>query len=123
MSGFDTTYRIRLGNYRVVYIVDDAARVITVTRVGHRRGVYRSLVPISEARAHLSRLVRESADDDVVLMNHGRPAAILISAERYESLMEELEDLRDRLSVHEREHVTMPLDKLGAELGVDIGRV
>lgn len=39
------------------------------------------------------------------------------------SLMEELEDLRDRLSVHEREHVTMPLDKLGAELGVDIGRV
>ncbi|KBH03738.1 prevent-host-death family protein [Mycobacterium tuberculosis variant africanum MAL010120] len=82
-----------------------------------------SLVPISEARAHLSRLVRESADDDVVLMNHGRPAAILISAERYESLMEELEDLRDRLSVHEREHVTMPLDKLGAELGVDIGRV
>lgn len=82
-----------------------------------------SLVPISEAHAHLSRLVRESADDDVVLMNHGRPAAILISAERYESLMEELEDLRDRLSVHEREHVTMPLDKLGAELGVDIGRV
>lgn len=80
-----------------------------------------SLVPISEARAHLSRLVRESADDDVVLMNHGRPAAI--PAERYESLMEELEDLRDRLSVHEREHVTMPLDKLGAELGVDIGRV
>ncbi|CCK62345.1 type II toxin-antitoxin system RelE family toxin [Mycobacterium canetti] len=41
MSGFDTTYRIRLGNYRVVYIVDDAARVITVTRVGHRREVYR----------------------------------------------------------------------------------
>ncbi|MFV3829838.1 type II toxin-antitoxin system RelE family toxin [Mycobacterium tuberculosis] len=41
MSGFDTTYRIRLGNCRVVYIVDDAARVITVTRVGHRRGVYR----------------------------------------------------------------------------------
>ncbi|WP_234821878.1 type II toxin-antitoxin system RelE/ParE family toxin [Mycobacterium tuberculosis] len=41
MSGFDTTYRIRLGNYRVVYIVDDAARVITVTRFGHRRGVYR----------------------------------------------------------------------------------
>lgn len=125
MSGFDTTYRIRLGNYRVVYIVDDAARVITVTRRTPKGGLpmTSSLVPISEARAHLSRLVRESADDDVVLMNHGRPAAILISAERYESLMEELEDLRDRLSVHEREHVTMPLDKLGAELGVDIGRV
>lgn len=80
------------------------------------------LVPISEARAHLSRLVRDAANDDVVLMNHGRPAAILISAERYESLLEELEDMRDRLSVHEREHVTMPLDKLSAELGLDISR-
>jgi len=54
-----------------------------------------NLVPISEARARLSRLVREAADRDIVLMNHGRPAAILISAERYESLLEELEDLRD----------------------------
>jgi antitoxin StbD len=77
-----------------------------------------NLVPISQARAHLSRLVKESAEDDVVLMNHGRPAAILIAADRYESLLEELEDLRDRLSVHEREHVTMPFDKFVAELGI-----
>jgi mRNA interferase RelE/StbE len=41
LSGFDTTFRIRIGNYRVVYIVDDAVRAITVTRVGHRREVYR----------------------------------------------------------------------------------
>ncbi len=37
MSGFDTTYRIRLGNYRVVYIVDFTQRVITVTRVGQSK--------------------------------------------------------------------------------------
>jgi prevent-host-death family protein len=77
-----------------------------------------NLVPISEARARLSRLVREAADRDIVLMNHSRPAAVLISAERYESLLEELEDLRDRLSVHEREHISMPLEKLVAELGL-----
>lgn len=77
-----------------------------------------NLVPISEARARLSKLVRESAEDDVVLMNHGRPAAILVSPDRYESLLEELEDLRDRLSVHEREHVTMPVSKLVAELAI-----
>lgn len=76
------------------------------------------LVPISEARARLSKLVREAADQDVVLMNHGRPAGILISPERYESLLDELEDLRDRLSVHERERVTMPLSKLAIELGI-----
>ena len=34
-------YRIRVGVFRVVYIVDDAAAVVTVTRVGHRREVYR----------------------------------------------------------------------------------
>jgi mRNA interferase RelE/StbE len=41
LSGFDAAYRVRVGNYRIVYIVDDSVRVITVTRVGHRRDVYR----------------------------------------------------------------------------------
>jgi antitoxin StbD len=76
------------------------------------------LVPISQARARLSKLAREVAEDDIVLMNHGRRAAVLISFDRYESLLDELEDLRDRLSVHEREHVTMPLSKFAAELGI-----
>jgi len=77
-----------------------------------------TLVPISEARAQLSKLVRFAADEDVTLMNHGRPAAILISPARYEAMIEEIEDLRDRLSVHERDHVTMPFSKLVAELGI-----
>jgi len=34
-------YRIRIGEYRVVYAVDDAARVVTVARIAHRREVYR----------------------------------------------------------------------------------
>lgn len=33
--------RIRVGEYRIVYFVDDAARVVTVARIGHRREVYR----------------------------------------------------------------------------------
>ncbi|MBY0440703.1 MAG: type II toxin-antitoxin system prevent-host-death family antitoxin [Mycobacteriaceae bacterium] len=77
-----------------------------------------TLVPISQARAQLSKLVRQTADQDVILMNHGRPAAILMSAARHEALLEEIEDLRDRLSVHERDHVTMPFSKLIAELGI-----
>jgi mRNA interferase RelE/StbE len=35
-------YRIRQGVYRIVYSVDDAAIVIEVIKVGHRREVYRS---------------------------------------------------------------------------------
>lgn len=36
-------YRARVADYRVVYEIDDSARAITVTRVRHRRDVYRKL--------------------------------------------------------------------------------
>ena len=34
-------YRVRVGEYRILYAVDDAAQVVTVARVRHRRDVYR----------------------------------------------------------------------------------
>jgi mRNA interferase RelE/StbE len=34
-------WRIRVGNYRVVYEIDDAARIVTVLKVAHRKDVYR----------------------------------------------------------------------------------
>jgi mRNA interferase RelE/StbE len=39
----EPTYRIRMGDYRVLYPVDDAERVVTVVRVGHRLDVYRGI--------------------------------------------------------------------------------
>ena len=36
-------HRIGVGEYRVVYAVADAVLVVTVTRVRHRREVYRGL--------------------------------------------------------------------------------
>lgn len=33
-------WRIRVGNYRVIYEIDDTAQVITIMHVGHRRDVY-----------------------------------------------------------------------------------
>jgi mRNA interferase RelE/StbE len=42
LSGSDG-FRIRIGNYRVIYIVDDTVRIVTVTRVGHRRDIYRGI--------------------------------------------------------------------------------
>lgn len=35
--------RVRAGDYRVIYAVDDAARTVRVVVVGHRREIYRSL--------------------------------------------------------------------------------
>lgn len=34
-------YRIRQGDYRIVYAIDDTARVVTIVKIGHRREVYR----------------------------------------------------------------------------------
>ena len=34
-------YRVRVGDYRVVYAVDDTERLVIVARIAHRRGVYR----------------------------------------------------------------------------------
>lgn len=40
LSGADK-YRLRQGDYRVVYGVDDAALTILIVKIGHRRDVYR----------------------------------------------------------------------------------
>ncbi len=34
-------YRLRVGDYRVLYTIDDALQKIEVSAVGHRREVYR----------------------------------------------------------------------------------
>ncbi len=34
-------WRIRVGDYRVLYDIDDAAHNVTVVHIGHRRNVYR----------------------------------------------------------------------------------
>jgi mRNA interferase RelE/StbE len=34
-------YRIRVGDYRIVYAVDDEERLVIVARIAHRRDVYR----------------------------------------------------------------------------------
>lgn len=35
-------YSARRGTYRVIYRIDDAARIVTVVDIGHRRDVYRT---------------------------------------------------------------------------------
>lgn len=37
----DEKYRIRQGNYRILYIIEDEIITITVVKVAHRRDVYR----------------------------------------------------------------------------------
>ncbi|HLG12950.1 MAG TPA: type II toxin-antitoxin system RelE/ParE family toxin [Blastocatellia bacterium] len=41
LSGEENKYRVRQGNYRIVYSVDDHARLVLVTKIGDRKEVYR----------------------------------------------------------------------------------
>lgn len=40
LTGSHGLWRIRIGDYRVVYTVDDQQRVVRVAAAGHRRDVY-----------------------------------------------------------------------------------
>jgi mRNA interferase RelE/StbE len=41
IKGHRPYLRVRAGDYRIIYAVDDAIRIVTVARVQHRREVYR----------------------------------------------------------------------------------
>ena len=41
LKGGSNAYRIRVGDYRVIYSVKDAVLVVAIERVRHRREVYR----------------------------------------------------------------------------------
>ena len=41
LEGGDKEYRIRTGDYRIVYRIEDAFLVIEVIQIGHRKDVYK----------------------------------------------------------------------------------
>jgi mRNA interferase RelE/StbE len=40
LKGYKDQWRLRIGDWRVVYVVEDKARLVSVTRIAHRREVY-----------------------------------------------------------------------------------
>ena len=43
LSGSDGRYRLRVGDYRILYLVNDRLGIVYVTHIRHRRDVYRRL--------------------------------------------------------------------------------
>jgi mRNA interferase RelE/StbE len=41
LEGDESLYRVRVGEYRIVYEIRDKILVVLVLKVGHRKGVYR----------------------------------------------------------------------------------
>ena len=43
LAGEDNFWRIRIGQYRVVYRIDDERLLVLVVRVAHRKDAYRGM--------------------------------------------------------------------------------
>ena len=41
LKGEDKTWRVRVGKYRILFQIDDAAKAVVIVGVGHRREIYR----------------------------------------------------------------------------------
>lgn len=75
---------------------------------------------VSEARERLSEAVETAHTEAVVLERYGRPAAVLISPERYEELVAAAEDAEDVAAFDAamaEEGPNIPWDEVKAELG------
>ena len=41
LVGFENEWRLRVGDYRILYVVDDGSRQFVIARIAHRREAYR----------------------------------------------------------------------------------
>ncbi len=41
LTGLSNYYRIRIGNHRIIYSIQDSILIIEIIKIGHRKDVYR----------------------------------------------------------------------------------
>jgi antitoxin StbD len=72
-------------------------------------------VSVSELKRNYASILREADDHPVAVFNRNQPEAYLLSADFYERLMTQLEDLEDAARIRERADgpfVDVTLDEL-----------
>lgn len=77
-------------------------------------------MPVSEAREKLADVVETAQTEAVFLERYGRPAAVLVSAERYEELVEASEEAEDVAAFDAaiaEEGDNIPWERVKADLG------
>jgi prevent-host-death family protein len=75
---------------------------------------------VSEARERLAEVIDAAQSEAIVLERYGRPAAVLVSMERYEQLLdawEEAEDIAAFDAAMAEEGDNVPWDQVKADLG------
>lgn len=75
---------------------------------------------VTEAKAQLSEILRDAEDSPVVIVRYSTPIAVIVSPDMLNSLYEQIEDLKDTLSVlqHDPTEVGVPWEKVKIELGL-----
>lgn len=43
ITGSDIDYRIRMGDYRIIYQINEAQKVVEIIGIGHRKEIYKKL--------------------------------------------------------------------------------
>jgi len=72
-------------------------------------------VSVTELKRNFAAVLATAEDAPVVVLNHNKPEAYLLSARHYESLISALEDMEDTRLVEERRNgpfVEVTLDEL-----------
>jgi prevent-host-death family protein len=77
-------------------------------------------MPMSEVRERLAEAVETARGEAVFIERYGKPAAVLVSSERYEELVEALEDVEDIAAFDAamaEEGENIPWEEVKADLG------
>jgi antitoxin Phd len=77
-------------------------------------------ISVSEAREKLSEVIDVAQSEPVVLERYGRPAAVLVGMERYQQLVEAMEEAEDSAAFDAamaEEGDNIPWDQVRADLG------
>ncbi|HEV7645353.1 MAG TPA: type II toxin-antitoxin system Phd/YefM family antitoxin [Pyrinomonadaceae bacterium] len=59
------------------------------------RNIAKNIIPISDLQRQAGQIVDKLSDDPIIITQHGRAAAVLISPQRYDEMEEELRRLDD----------------------------
>jgi antitoxin Phd len=87
-------------------------------RILYNKGV--TTMKVSEAREKLAAVIDAAQSEAVVLERYGQPAAVLVSMERYEELLdafEEVEDVAAFDAAMAEEGENIPWEQVKADLG------
>ena len=79
-----------------------------------------SIVSVADARNHLSDVIARSKSEAVFIERRGQRAAVIVSPERYERMLEALEDSEDVVAFDEamaEEGPNVPWAQVKADLG------